>query len=317
MKFQKILMIGYEKDNIIEKEWERIETLCDELIIASNDSDEIEANLSGADCLLLKLGAGADKNMIDKAPNLKYIGMFGTGYGRIDTDYATSKGITICNIAGYSTEGVSELVFALILEHVRDISRAKIEASQGNYSETGFSGTEISNKKFGIIGMGNIGSRVSQIASNGFNANVVYWSRTKKPNVENDKVVYQKDLKTLIQECDFISLHLPFTADTEKFINEELINAIRSGAIIINTSPMELVDIGALKKRLQKNDITFILDHSDELTKEQAEQLAQYKNCIMYPPIGYITNEATLKKQSMFVDNLQNFLNGNPTNKVN
>jgi len=80
---------------------------------------------------------------------------------------------------------------------------------------------------------------------------------------------------------------------------------------------MELVDIDALEKRLQKGDITFIFDHADELTPEQAKQLTQHDNCIAYPPIANMTKEATLAKQKMFVDNLENFLQGTPTNKVN
>ena len=80
---------------------------------------------------------------------------------------------------------------------------------------------------------------------------------------------------------------------------------------------MELIDINALEQRLQKGDITFIFDHADELTPEQAKQLTQYDNCIAYPPIAYMTKEATVAKLKMFVDNLENFLKGSPTNKVN
>ena len=80
---------------------------------------------------------------------------------------------------------------------------------------------------------------------------------------------------------------------------------------------MELVDIYALEIRLKAKDITFILDHSDEMTKENLERLSKYANCIIYPPIGCITKEAEINKQEIFIGNIENFLQGLPTNKVN
>ena len=92
---------------------------------------------------------------------------------------------------------------------------------------------------------------------------------------------------------------------------------IKPGVTVINTAPMELVDIPALEKRLKKDDITFILDHSDELDPAVTKRLLKFDNCILYPPVAYTTKEATKLKQDIFVSNLENFLNGKPTNKVN
>jgi len=80
---------------------------------------------------------------------------------------------------------------------------------------------------------------------------------------------------------------------------------------------MELVDVSALAERLTVGDITFILDHSDETPKEVMAQFSQFKNCIIYPPMAYITAEARIAKQKIFVENIENFLKGSPTNKVN
>lgn len=242
--------------------------------------------------------------------------MFGTGYGRIDIEYATIKGITVCNIAGYSTEGVAEFVFAIILEHIRDLERAKKQAMEGNYSESSFFNVyEIKGKKFCIIGLGKIGSRIAEIALD-FGADVRYWSRTRKKEYEVKGIKYQ-EIENIFADCDFISLNLMLNKDTEGFLNDERIQKIKSGAVIINLAPMELVDIDALANRLEKGDITFILDHSDEMTPEQLNILKKYENCVIYPPIAYTTKEATLMKQKMFVDNLENFLKGTPINKVN
>ncbi len=316
MKFKQVLMIGYSEEDLKPEDWEKIENLTDKKILLPKNSQEISHYLATTDCLLVKLGAAVDKATIDKAPNLKYVGMLGTGVGRIDSTYAASKGIAVCNIAGYSTEGVAEFVFAAILEHVREVERAKKQAREGNYSEASFIGTELKGKPFGVIGLGRIGSRVAEIALKGFGADVRYWSITRKPGMEQIGARYQ-EMETLLRECDFVSLHLEFNKQTTGFLNIDRINSIKAGAVFVNLAPVELVDINALAKRLVKEDITFILDHSDELTAEQAKLLSIYKNCIMYPPIAYTTKEATDAKKKMFIDNLANFLSGKPTNKVN
>ena len=85
---------------------------------------------------------------------------------------------------------------------------------------------------------------------------------------------------------------------------------------MINTAPMELVDIDALAERLSKGDITFILDHSDEMSPKNIKKFSKFKNCIIYPPIAYVTEKARIAKQEIFVGNIENFLKGSPTNQV-
>lgn len=105
--------------------------------------------------------------------------------------------------------------------------------------------------------------------------------------------------------------------DTEKFLNKKRINSIKSGALIISTVPNEITDISALEERLKKGDITFISDHADEFDPPVAKRLAIYKNCILYPSIGYISDEARIAKQEIFIGSMESFLKGNPINVVN
>ncbi len=315
MEFNKILAINVDEAQLSPGHWAVIDTLSKKRMHLAKDSNKIVDNLNDTDCLLAGFGVKINKDIIDKAPKLKYIGMFGTGYGNIDTKYAKSKKIAVCNVPNYSTESVAELVFAVILEQLRELETAKKQARNKNYSEDGFSPTEIKNKKFGILGLGNIGKRVAELALC-FGADVGYWSRNRKIDIESKGIKYE-NADDLILKSDFLTLHLSHTNDTEKFLNKGRIQKIKKGAIVINTSPMELVDIDALELRLKAGDITFILDHSDEMTKENLERLSKYPNCIIYPPIGYITKEAGINKQEIFAKNLENFLQGAPTNKVN
>lgn len=309
-------MLGFSKNDLGKTEWGRIDKLCHQKVLLPNNSPDIIKQLSDTDCLVVKLGAVVDKSMIDKAPNLKYIGMFGTGYGRIDTIYAAKKEIAAYNIAGYSREGVAELVLGMILDHIREIERAKSQAKKGDYSEATFGGCEIKDKNFGIVGLGRNGSRVAEIARDGFQAKVSYWSKNRKKVAERKGIKYL-GLNALLKQSDFLSINIAYVPETKNFFNRQRINFIKPGCVVVTTVQNEVFDLGALEQRLKKNDITFILDHSDELTPQQAKQLAKYKNCILYPPIGYITKEATQAKLGMFVDNLENFLKGQPTNQVN
>ncbi len=314
MKFKKILLLKYTGNELQSKYWEQMDTLCEEKVMVLPDDPALDTHLKDADCLLVRLGAKVGKEIINKAPKLKYIGMLGTGYGGIDTSYAASKNITVCNIADYATEAVSEFAFSLILECIRDIEKAKRQAKEGDYSDD-FIGSEIKGKNFGVIGLGNIGSRTAEIAK-GFGANVQYWSRRRKNNYEKMGIQFQ-NVTTLLQSSDFISINLAFTPDTENFLNKERIEMIKKDAIVINLSPMELIDLDALVVRLKQGNITFILDHPDEMTSEQLDKVKPYSNCIVYPPIGYLTKEAADLKQGIFVGNMKNFLTGSPTNKVN
>jgi len=314
MKFKKILLIGFEKNNLEQKYWDRMNLITEGLVTLPKDSNDIPKHLSTSDCLLVKLGATVDKKTMDNASKLKYIGMLGTGYGRIDTQYAAEKGITVTNVPGYSREAVAELVIGMILSCIRELEKARKRSSKGDYSDSGYSASEIKDKTFGIIGLGRNGSRVAEIAL-GFGANVIYWSRNRKKEFEARGISYG-DIDSVISKSDFLSLHLSLNKDTENFLNEKRIMQIKKGAIFVNTSPMELVDINALEKRLKEGNMTFILDHSDEMKEEDLKKLSEYDNCMIYPPIGYITREAAAAKQDIFIQNMENFLKGSPTNKV-
>ncbi len=314
MKFNKILMVGVSESSLDSECWMRLDALAERTNKLPKESPEIKKHLADADCLLTGFGVTVNKEMMDAAPKLKYVGVLATAYGKVDTDYAKKKGIVVCNIPGYSTEAVAEFVFAVLLEHMRELERGKKQTREGNYSQAGFTASEIKDKTFGVLGLGRIGSRVAEIAT-GFGADVRYWSKHRKTELEKMGIKYE-DADVLIPKCNILSLHLAQTKETENFLNERRIQNIKKGAIVINTVPMELVDIDALEKRLGKGDITFILDHSDEMSAGDLKRLSKYKNCIIYPPIAYVTGEARIQKQEIFVGNIEAFASGRPQNTV-
>ena len=206
-------------------------------------------------------------------------------------------------------------MIAAILEYLRNLEEGKKRGRSRNYSEVGISATEIKDKIFGVVGLGTIGQRVAEIAL-GFGADVRYWSRNRKKDFEKKGIEYET-LENLISKSDIISINLAQTKETEKIFNKKVFQKVKSGTIIINTAPMELVDIDDLEQRLKNKDITFILDHSDEMTKEDLELLSKYQNCIIYPPIAYVSKEAGESRKRIFIQNIEAFLKGNPINVVN
>ncbi len=308
--FKKLLAL--DVDSRIESEyWKRIDTLTEKRISLSKDDPQIKENLKDTECLLVSFLIDVTKEVIDAAPNLKYIGVLATGFGRIDIDYAKSKGIVVCNIPGYSTESVAEFVIAALLEALRHLEEGKQRVRNENYSEAGISATEIKDKVFGVVGLGNIGRRVAELAQ-GFGANVEYWSKNKK-DIQDAK--YQ-ELDELISQADFVSINVAYMSGTEKLLSAKRFQALKPGVVVVNTAPMDVVDIDGLVERLKKDDITFIFDHSDETSEEDLKRLKAFKNCIIYPPIAYVSKEATKNKQEVFIRNIENFLKGNPINSV-
>lgn len=317
MKFKKILCIGINPIKLDAPYWKKIDNLTEKRIMLQKDSENVFKEIKDADCLLVNpFIFKVEKELINAAPKLKYIGVLATGYSAIDFEHAKEKGIAVCNIPGYSTEAVAEFAFTVILNRIRDVDRAKAQISSGDYSEPTFIDCyEIKSKKFGILGLGRIGGRIAEIAL-GFGADVRYWSRNRKDDLEKKGIKYE-DPEKLISECDFVSLNFSFNNETKEFMNVNRINKLKPGAILLNLAPNELVETSAIENRLKRGDITYIFDHPDEMATEQVKQLLKYKNCIVYPPIGFQTKEASITKQEIFVSNIENFLKGKLMNRVN
>lgn len=315
MKFNKILLIGIDKTGLGDTYWKRIDKNTAKKVFLSKDSPEIKKELADTNCLLVGFGVSVTKEDIDSAPKLKYIGTLSTAFGKVDAQYARKKKIPVCNLAGYSTESVAEFTIAAILEAIRGLEIGKQRGHKLNVDGSGIKAWEIKGKVFGVLGLGSIGRRVAELAK-GFDANARYWSKHRKKEAEKKGIKYQ-DADTLISQADVISINFAQTKETEKFLNAKRINSLKKNALVINTAPMELVDIDALLKRLAKKDITFIFDHSDETDPKDLKKLSKYTNCIIYPPMAYLTDEAKVTRQEMFTSNIENFLKGRPTNVVN
>lgn len=312
MKFNIIVVSGIDRGKLSRATWDRLNSLAERVVIAG--PDKLVAQCKDAEALLVGFEIIINTEVLAAAPKLRYIGVLGTAFDRVDSSAAKQRGIVVTNLPGYSTEAVAEWVFGVLLEHLRDLSRAKQGATQGNYSPAGFSGSEIKGKVFGVIGLGRIGARVAEIAL-GFGADVRYWSRTRKKDMEARGVKYER-LDELIRQADFLSLHVAGTKDTENLLNRELMMKMKPGVVIVNTVSMKTIDVEALEEQLKRGEVTIIRMHSRSLTPGQWERLSKYKNFIVYPAMTNLTVEANSARDETFVGNVEQFLLGKPENVV-
>lgn len=311
MKFKKAVLINIADTHFDKEYWNQIDELVENRVSLSRDDPKLMDELKDCDVLMLGFQVPTDKDIFDAAPNLKLIDILATAYGTVNLEEATKKGVVVCNLAGYSTEAVAEFTIAILLYQIRQIEEGVKRGKAGNYDFEGMSAKELKGSNFGVIGLGNIGNRVAELAA-GFGANVSYWSRNKK------QVPFTyKELDKLLTESDYISVNVAEEPETKNLLNDKNLPTIPKGAVLISTVPPDIINTDALVARLEKNDLTFISDHPDEMTEENLAKIKQYKNAILIPPIAFITDEARVNKQEIFVGNLKAALEGKPQNKVN
>jgi lactate dehydrogenase-like 2-hydroxyacid dehydrogenase len=310
MKFKKAVFVNIAESHFDQKYWEQLDGLYEQKVLISRDDANLMTELKDCDVLCLGLQVPTGKDIFDAAPNLKLINILATAYGTVDLGEAAKRSIPVCNLAGYSTEAVAEFTIAILLYQIRQLEEGVRRGKEGNYDFDGMSARELKGSNFGVIGLGGIGGRVAELAA-GFGANVSYWSRKDK----GVPFTY-KGLDKLLAESDYISVNVARTPDTESLLNEKTIPLIKPGAVVINTVPPEVTNTDALAARLAKGDITFISVHGSGMSEEDLNKVKQYPNCLLLPAIGFITAEARVNKQEIFVGNMAGFLEGRVQNQV-
>lgn len=310
MSFKKAVLINISDDHFTEKYWEKLDSIIESKVSLSRDDPNLMAELKDCDCLLLGFQVDVGKEIFDAAPNLKIINILATAYGTVDLDIAAQRNIPVCNLAGYSTESVAEFTIAAFLYQMRNIEEGLKRARSGNYDFAGITARELKGSEFGVIGLGSIGGRVAELAA-GFGANVSYWSRNKK-----DVPFEYKELDELLKTCTYISVNVAEDEETKGLLNSENLPLIKPESIVFSTVPPSVVDTDALVERMLKKDITFISDHPDEMSEDELAKIKDLKGVVLYPPIAFLSDEATIAKQEIFIANLTGFLEGQVQNKV-
>ena len=310
--FKKAVLVNISDSAIGQSYWEQLDGLVENRVLIQRDDPNLISELQDCDCLLLGYQVDTPKEILDAAPNLKYVGVLATAYGTIDIEYAASKGIPVSNLGGYSNESVAEFTLAALLTSIRNITEGLRRAQRNEFDESGIRARELRGSQFGVVGLGSIGNRVAELAS-GFGAQVSYWSRKPK-----ESAFAYKQLTDLVKESNFISVNVAETPETKGLLNADVLQNIKDDAVIVTTVPLSIIDLGALKETLDRTQITFISDHGSELSEDELKDYEEYGDRVVFlPSIAYITDEAKEARQATFVENIKAALAGTPTNKVN
>ncbi len=272
-----------------------------------------------ADALLCLLTDVIDKELLDAAPRLKCVSNYAVGYNNIDVDYATQRGIAVCNTPGVLTESTADLAWALLMSCARRIVESDRYVRAGSF--TGwepmlFLGNDVHGKTLGIIGMGRIGQAVARRAS-GFAMHVLYHDPTVAPSTLPEEY-HSFGLSELCQISDFISIHAPLTPQTRHLIGAPELALMKQTAVLVNTARGPIVDEAALIQALREHRIAAAGLDVYEFEPQIPAELLALDNAILLPHIGSASWETRTKMGLLAAENAIAVIEGRtPPARVN
>lgn len=251
------------------------------------------------------------------AKNVKYIGLFATGYNNVDIEYTNERNITVCNAGSYSTNAVAQHVFALILEHYNKVGEYNKFVKDGGWIHSEkFSPfkpmKEMDGRTLGIVGYGSIGKKVAKIAQ-AFDMKVLAYNRSPK----KDESVRFVEMDELLEKSDIVSIHCPLNRDSEKMCNKDFFSKMKDGALFINTSRGGVVDEQALIDAVKSKKISGAgLDVVAVEPMEKHEEILDIDNIIITPHSAWAPVETRTRLVEIVKNNIKKWVAGAPVNVI-
>ena len=274
------------------------------------------------DALASLLTDKIDAEVFDVAPNLKIIAQFAVGYDNIDIKEATKRGIYVTNTPGVLTETTADFAWVLLMAVARRVVEADKYIRSGKWKvdwhPTMILGRDVYGATLGIVGLGRIGAAVAKRAR-GFDMRTLYYSTTRKPNLEKTLGLEFADLDTLLQKSDFVSIHVPLMEKTYHLMDERKLKLMKETACLINNSRGPVVDEKALYKALTEGWIAgAALDVFEQEPTSVDNPLLKLDNVVLAPHISSSSHETRSRMAEMVAENLIAFFEGRiPPNLVN
>jgi glycerate dehydrogenase len=303
--------------------WKELENLGEVTVFdrTAYTTDVILQNIANADIIFTNK-TPISKEVLEKTPNLKYIGVLATGFNVVDVEAAKNKNIVVTNIPDYSSRAVAQFTIALLLELCHNIGLHNTSVKKGDWvksNDFSYWNTpliELEGKTIGLIGFGKIGKATAKLAQ-AFGLKILVNTRTVDTSLATDNLEFVS-LDNVLQNSDFISLHCPLTKETEGIINATTIAKMKKSAMLLNTSRGPLVNEQDLAHALNHNLIkAAAVDVVSEEPMKGNNPLLTAKNCIITPHIAWAPKEARMRLMQIAVNNLKSFLNKQPINVVN
>ena len=253
-------------------------------------SAEVAALLPGIDGYIAGLD-GIDASALNKADRLKVISRYGVGVDSVDLSAAREKGIIVTNTPGANSSSVAELTLGLILALARQIPEAVEAVRQGKWPR--YAGISIEGKTVGILGLGAIGKQLARRLS-GFDCRIMAYDPFADPDFARNNQVELATIEAVVEQADFLSLHLPLLPETRGLVNDSFLKRMKKGSFLVNTSRGEVVDEAALLKALQSGHLKGAgLDAFTVEPPDPANPLLHLPQVIATPHLGAQTDGAT------------------------
>jgi glyoxylate reductase len=272
-------------------------------------------NVRDVDALLCMLGDNIDAKVMDAAgPNLKVISCYSVGYDHVDIYEASKRKIIVTNTPNVLANATADLTFSLILTAARNIVNADRHVRNGNWkfgwTPDLFLGYDVHGSTLGIIGLGEIGTLVAKRAR-GFDMQVIYYSKTRKRQMESKLNITFVPLEELLRRSDFVSIHVSLNKDNFHMIDESKIKLMKKTAFIINTSRGKVINEQHLINALRNKVIGGAgLDVYESEPISRSSPLTQLPQTILLPHIGSATFMTRSKMAEVAANNIVNFFNG-------
>jgi glyoxylate reductase len=266
-----------------------------------------------ADGLLTMLSDKIDKELFDNAPSLKVVANLAVGYDNIDIEAAKMKNVRVCNTPDVLTDSTADLAFSLILATARRIVESASYVKEGKWNSWGpllLAGADVHHKTIGIVGMGRIGEAVARRAK-GFDMNILYHNRSRKPEAEMKLGAVYRDFYDLLKESDIVVCLAPLTTETKGMFNREAFQAMKQSAIFINAGRGASVDEEALVDALKNGVIAGA--GLDVYVKEPIaadHPLLTMKQVVALPHIGSASVETRKKMSELACRNIAKVIDG-------
>ena len=313
-----VILDGYTA-NPGDLSWDSLKEMGEVTVYERTRREEIAGRAADADIVLTNKVV-MDREMMALLPRLKYIGVLATGYNVVDIEAARERDIIVTNVPAYSTESVAQTVFAHLLtvtnrtEHYAQQNRLGRWAENRDFCYWDTELTELAGKTMGIVGLGNIGRRVAEIAL-AFGMQVK--AMTSKKAEDLPAGIQKAELQSLLASADVVSLHCPLTEGTKHLIHRETLRLMKPSAILINTGRGPLVDDEALAEALNEGRLrAYCADVVTEEPPKADHPLLHAPNAFITPHIAWATVEARKRLLQTAIGNVEAFVNGHPVNLV-
>lgn len=257
---------------------------------------ELQSSIESVDGVMTNIMDHMDAPTLQAARQLKVIGQLGVGVDNIDVAEATRRGVLVGNTPGVLAQATADTGFALLMSAARRIGESERWLREGNwkiqYHPMHWLGADIHGATLGIVGMGQIGFEMAKRAL-GFDMKVIYYSRTRKPDLESRHGLEYVEPQTLLRTADFVSLHIPLTPETRHYISERELGMMKPTAILLNLARGPIVDAKALYTALRDGRIrAAALDVTDPEPISPDDPLLTLSNLVITPHIGSASTNA-------------------------